>query len=118
MYVPVRGVDQIKSWDDASTHCNALGGRLMEVRTQNELEKAKILHEGVGEDFYLGGSEPTWEGIWRWQSNGNWIGKDNEFWDGGQPDDNGGDEDCMVMSMTGFSDVSCSIERPFVCEFD
>ena len=90
----------------------------MEVRSQIELEKAQFLHELIGEDFYLGGSEPYWEGIWRWQSNGDWIGKDNKFWIEGQPDDNDGDEDCMVMTSTGFSDVSCTSTRPFVCESD
>ena len=116
-YVPL-GLDQGKSWSEAKNNCNSHGGRLMEVRTQLEFAKAQFLRETLGEDFYLGGSEPTWEGIWRWQSNGDWIGKDNEYWIEGQPGDNDGVRDCMRMSMSGFSDASCSSTRPFVCEFD
>ena len=88
----------------------------MEVRTQEEFDRAKRLRREFGFYFWLGGSDREVEGEWRWESNDERIDM-NKFWISGQP--NSGDQDCLFMGWSGgFEDYYCSHRNPFVCELD
>ena len=62
-------VEEWKTWFDAKEHCNSLNGRLMEVRTQEEFERAMRFRRENGNNIWLGGSDREVEGEWRWESN-------------------------------------------------
>ena len=55
--------------------------------------------------MWVGGYDEPKEGAWRWIDGTPW-GYTN--WYSGQPDNNGGAEDCMVIDETGkWNDVQC-----------
>ena len=108
-------VKERKSWHDAKEHCNSLGRRLMEVRTEDEFHRAKRFRMESGRDFWLGGSDREVEGEWRWESNDDLI--HNKFWFSGAPNLRRR-EDCLFMGEFAFDDNICSFTYPFVCEFD
>ena len=62
----------------------SLNGRLMEVRTQEEFDRAVNYSKELRSDFWLGGSDREVEGEWRWESNAERIDM-NKFWGSGQP---------------------------------
>ena len=90
----------------------------MEVRTQEEFDRAVNYSKELRSDFWLGGSDREVEGEWRWESNSELINM-TTFWFRGEPG-NGPNQDCLYMFwLGGFSDWSCSsFPEPFVCEFD
>ena len=63
--------DEALSWDGARQHCIGLGGRLLEVRTQEELDRAAQLR--VQQQFspwmWIGGRYDSARGEWIWISN-------------------------------------------------
>ena len=89
----------------------------MEVRTQEEFDRALRFEREIGNEFWLGGSDRGVEGDWRWESNDELIDM-NKFWTRGQPDSWNGDQDCLFIWVSGFGDLYCFYPRPFVCEFD
>ena len=93
-----------------------MGRRLMEVRTQEDYERALQLFQELGNyPFWLGGNDIEEEGVWVWDSNDEVIDM-NRFWYSGEPSDNS--EDCIMMwAPIGFCDYTCSESLPYICEF-
>ena len=108
-------VEEHKSWIAAKKHCLSLNTRLMEIRTQEDFDRAKRIKSEIGSDFYVGGSDRKVEGEWLWESNGELIDI-NRFWRRWEPNDNGG-QDCLYMRSGGFDDWKCDEDQAFVCDF-
>ena len=68
----------LRTWAAARQICIDLGGRLMEVRTQEDYDRALQLSLQIGR-FWLGGSDIQEEGVWVWNSNGERFYR-NSFW--------------------------------------
>ena len=88
----------------------------MEVRTQEEFDRAYRFLREIGDIIWLGGSDREVEGEWRWESSAERIDM-NKFWESGQPNEIG-DQNCLYMLSVRFGDFKCSFRLPFVCEFD
>ncbi|KAG2424121.1 hypothetical protein HXX76_014795 [Chlamydomonas incerta] len=135
-----------KSWSDARSHCQALGGDLAAVTSRGEAGVLYSLLSGwagsgqlgeadvySGRDVYvwLGGSDSDQEGAFKWVS----TGSDLVFtaWAPGQPDGRYGGEDCLAagVKLAGssggglrqvvgaeaqWSDMGCTAALPFVCQ--
>ena len=112
-------MDDLKTWHDAKQHCNEMGARLMEIRTQEQLEKAQQFYQELRDQFWLGASDEQTEGIWVWDSNQEEVDL-NEFWLDGRPMDGtvGNFLNCLIMNSQGMFDWYCSHEQLFVCEFN
>ena len=111
------GVDSNKNWNDAKQNCIENGGRLMEIRTQEEYETAlqsRVVLNGY--KFWIGGSDIEVKGNWVWDSNQEGVIL-NEFWVSGSPL-NTREKNCLAMSSSGMVDASCSVLRRSVCEFN
>jgi len=63
--------------------------------------------------IWIGGTDIHQEGVWQWTDNMPW-----EFtsWNGGQPDNWGGNEDCLHWyAARGWNDAPCNNEYRFLC---
>ncbi|KAG2489770.1 hypothetical protein HYH03_011721 [Edaphochlamys debaryana] len=134
-----------KSWSDARAHCQAVGGDLVSLPSLSEGAVLYSLLSGwassgelgqndvlTGRDVFvwLGGNDAAQEGRFVWAN-----GKDftSTSWAGGQPDNRFGNEDCVAASVqlagsagaglrevvsteAQWSDMSCGVALPFVCE--
>ncbi len=98
-----------------ATPLNSVNGQLSVIRTANENEFLRSLanSETSGGSVFIGGSDATEEGEWRWIENG--VNAD-EFWQGAvdgyrsgtysnwfsstQPDDSGANEDAIRLDTT------------------
>ena len=102
-------------WVDAQQYCSSLGSRLMEVRTQEDYDRAQQIRSEKGGNIWLGGSDIADEGVWIWNSNGEGINMD-QFWMINQPDNFTVSEDCIEITGVGFNDSRCAKIVSFVCE--
>ena len=116
-YESVTKEEDFKSWYDAKRYCQAHGGRLMEVRTLEQFEKAKTFQiPGLNKGPWLGGNDFDTEGVWVWNSDREQIDM-GRYWRRGQPGSDYGNEDCLFMHGDGLQDGLCRLPAPFVCEF-
>ena len=66
--------------------------------------------------LWLGGTDATSEGTWTWSDGAlfSFTG-----WASGQPDDLGGDQDCLLTNFHGagaWDDQACITKLKFVCK--
>jgi hypothetical protein len=120
------------TWNDARNVCRAHGFDLASV--DDYAEDTELWSHGQieleGRAFHLGGTDADHEGFWRWVDSGTelWRGDSNGTdlpdiwanWQEGSPDDAFENEDCLSMSQNAmfpaWSDGSCAIRAPFICE--
>ncbi|KAI4888974.1 hypothetical protein NFI96_030795, partial [Prochilodus magdalenae] len=62
-------------------------------------EQEFISNAFVSTEAWIGLTDTDTEGVWKWVDG---SGLTNQFWWGGEPNNHGGDEDCVV---TGFCDA-------------
>ncbi|KAG2487581.1 hypothetical protein HYH03_013860 [Edaphochlamys debaryana] len=135
-----------KTFDEARSHCQAVGADLASISARGEQGAVRSLLESwassgqlgaidvfSGRDVYvwLGGSDAAQEGRFVWVS----TGSDFTFtaWKPGQPDGRYGAEDCVAAGVTlagnsgaglrevvsseaAWVDLGCSSNLPFVCQ--
>jgi hypothetical protein len=113
-----------RSWASARSRCQAQGMDLVRIDSAAEND---FVRSNIDGDWWIGASDQATEGAWVWAIGGSqfWSGKANgtsvgglfSRWDGGQPNDLGG-EDCAQMRSDGdWSDDACSDGEEYVCEF-
>ena len=102
----------MQSWDEAKAYCNALGARLMEIHSEEDLERAMRFRQEMGGNFVVGGRKI--DGVWIWESNGDEI---NEFWQHGRPL-GWDDTNCAVVTLNAIYDWRCTVLYRAVCEYD
>lgn len=106
------------TWDAARGHCTAAGGDLL--RIDDEAENAAVTQlaeppSAVGGGWFIGLSDAASRGAFTWVDGGPLT---FTAWLAGEPNDGGGDEDCVEMDLAGggWNDVPCTMTRAFVCE--
>ena len=63
-------------------------------------------------DMWLGGSDNAYEGQWLW-ANGSPMTYTN--WYSGEPNNHGGNEECLHMRDGKWNDIKCSRKLDFIC---
>lgn len=122
------------AWEDARDECLRIDWDLVRYDSAEEGDWLDgEIRSLFGDDEgppWIGGQDREDEGLWRW-GDGNffWDGGEGGSaiarlytnWAGGQPDDDGEDEDegedCAVVDVErGWIDIECEREQSFVCE--
>ena len=100
------------SWSDASAACLAAGQHLASVHSA--AENALLLTAAAGNTVWIGGTDAACEGAWKWSPSGTPLSYTN--WNGGEPNDYGGNEDCLRVSSWGsWNDRMCTDKLKYVC---
>ena len=109
----------LKTWAAAQQYCIDLGGRLMEVRTQEDFDRAIRVEEETSL-FWLGGSDVLEEGVWVWDSNNQQINLD-VFWYHATEPNGDTEQNCLIFALSaqyvGLASDDCELRRRFICEF-
>ena len=117
-------INQKKTWEEANSYCESLGGHLVVITSAEE--NAYIHHLLAGwanPRCWAGGTDDSLEGNWKWVSGEEW---DYTNWISGQPDDNSHNENCLQLaySVTNgiwdgkWNDADKNIALPFICEWE
>ena len=105
------------TWDAAERFCQKEGGHLASI--SSDAVRSYVLERMVSnqnDKIWLGGTDEEEEGAWSWSD---CTPFDYTSWGRKQPNNRGGNEDCMEMiggSYKGkWSDISCGVKRDFLC---
>jgi hypothetical protein len=118
--------DMADDYDAAAALCAARGAGWGLAEIGSAAETAFVVRVAGTGEFWLGGSDRASEGTWVWSSG-------TQFWTGGatgapvagvytnfepgEPNDNGGNSDCLRMIAGGaWRDIDCAQEFPAICE--
>ena len=106
------------SWDGGRTQCAAFSGDLLRLDDEAESSAVVQLAEPASAEvggWFIGLSDSAARGAFAWVDGG---GLDFASWLAGEPNDGGGDEDCVEMELGGggWNDVPCAGPRAFICE--
>ena len=109
------------NYNDARRHCQRWGGDLAVLRSanvrQNVLVRLRTLTSRPTDELYFFGLSKDSSSLWRWVDNTLLLDA-NTNWHSGEPNNVSGIEDCgTIYRTTGrWNDISCNLERPFICE--
>ncbi|KAM8835208.1 galactose-specific lectin nattectin-like [Synchiropus picturatus] len=105
-----------KTWADAEHFCLGQGGNLASIHNNLEHQFVRrLIKSASGRDdkVYVGGHDRYKEGKWSWSDGKNFV---FPGWYRGEPNNNGGNEDCMELNFHNMgNDIPCSLRRAFVC---
>ena len=102
-------------WEDSREHCTGEGGLLLEVRTQDEFDRAAQLQLQAGIDFmWLGGKYDDARDEWVWSSNSEAIDL-NVPWMSDVVQEGYGR--CLEMHQGTLYGPLCSLNSNVACEF-
>ncbi|XP_066566472.1 CD209 antigen-like protein B [Amia ocellicauda] len=98
-------------WDKASAYCKSTGAHLLIIENQAELQFVK---GRIQDNRWIGLTDRKNEGTWLWNDG---TAVRTEFWNRGEPN-NENEEDCgEIMPAQGkLNDLSCSLQKKYVCE--
>jgi hypothetical protein len=115
----------------ATAACNAFGMRTVRITSGQESSWVRLRTQLDGyAKFHIGASDAAKEGTWIWEdgtqfwsggnaaSGGKPVNSKFAFWATGEPNNQGGIENCgECQSIQGWNDSRCDFEaKPFVCK--
>lgn len=110
-----------RTWNDAGAYCASFPGWHL-ATIESAAENDEIMWR-VSEEAWIGLSDLASEGTYRWGTGPVATYTD---WCSGEPNNQFGDENCVLMARMAFycgscmcwNDEQCYLERGFVCEYD
>lgn len=116
------------TWMNAQATCASAMYKLVQIENMAEnvfVRNAANSAFGNNTTLHIGGNDLTTEGAWVWDGSdpfwnggGNGTPVNNRYtnWDGGEPNNSGGVEDCLEMKVDGlWNDLSCTNITRFAC---
>ncbi|XP_065652260.1 uncharacterized protein LOC105843863 isoform X3 [Hydra vulgaris] len=105
-----------KNWQDSNLSCLSYGGNLLSVadEAENLFVKNQLQDDTIkNQKFWIGLNDQRDENIFEWSDNTpaliyNWIPN--------EPNNDKGNEDCVVASAVGWYDVPCNSQYGFICK--
>ncbi|MGH0176098.1 UNVERIFIED_CONTAM: hypothetical protein FKN15_071715 [Acipenser sinensis] len=104
----ITGSGPLKTWTEAQQYCREHHTDLVSIKNASENED--LVKKAQGKPFWIGlFNEP-----WKWSHQGDSY--TFHYWKTGEPNNVGGNENCVMMSKTGeWYDTGCSAALPFFC---
>ncbi|KAI2668938.1 C-type lectin domain family 17, member A [Labeo rohita] len=107
--------NELKSWSDSRQYCRDRGADLVIINSE---EKQRLISSFTAERVWIGLSDTEQEGNMKWVDNSTLK---QGFWFKGEPNDYGGNEDCIEMNyetetLNSWNDCSCSDKKKGICE--
>lgn len=114
------------TWAEAAAYCEERGGYLATIQSQEEYEKVKALADASGRKVLWLGAERNTDQSFSWITGEEFS---YSYWLSGEPNNEGGNENCLVMfSVSGqwvWADVPNDVSPyyaaekvGFVCEYN
>ncbi|KAJ8036335.1 Macrophage mannose receptor 1 [Holothuria leucospilota] len=107
-----------RSWYDGRDNCQVQGGDLVIIHSQEIQSFIISKMQEVGFPIYIGLSDITNRGQFRWVDG---TPVDYTNWDGREPNEVGGEEDCVEMlfgygEVGRWNDIGCDGSKGYICQ--
>jgi hypothetical protein len=92
-------IDDVKTWSNAKTYSESLGGYLATITSQKEndfITTNLISNPAFQQGVFLGGTDASEEGVWQWVTGETW---NYTNWIPGEPNNSHDDEDYLAMDV-------------------
>ncbi|XP_060083128.1 uncharacterized protein LOC132562401 [Ylistrum balloti] len=119
------------TWGDAGKACKEQTGAGHLVSINSAEEQTYLINiinadqglKAIGQNgFYTSGNDERVEGTFEWTDQGSHLPVTYTDWHLGQPNNVGGDQDCLLMQYADsnyeWGDVACNEKHPFICEIN
>ncbi|XP_033743712.1 MAM and LDL-receptor class A domain-containing protein 1-like [Pecten maximus] len=119
------------TWYNAAKACKEEAGNAHLVSINSAEEQTYLLGiinadqglKAIGQNgFYTSGNDERIEGTFEWTDHGSHLPVTYTDWHQGQPNNVGGDQDCLLMQYADsnyeWGDVGCNEKHPFICEIN
>ncbi|XP_039674639.1 ladderlectin-like isoform X2 [Perca fluviatilis] len=107
---------QAKTWIDAETFCQTIGGNLASIHSDAEhgfIRNYTNQVTGANRPAWIGGSNAVQVFTWLWTDGSKF---DYTSWAAGEPNNQGGGEFCLLMNWNdNWNDWACTNKAAFVC---
>ncbi|MEA2014215.1 MAG: DUF1566 domain-containing protein, partial [Thermodesulfobacteriota bacterium] len=107
------------TWSQAKANCESKGGYLVTISSAEENTIAGNLSQQAGNSAWIGFTDSSWEGHWRWVTGEPAVYTN---WRSGEPNNSWGGEDCgEIISKSlpyTWNDNNCSRSQYYICEYD
>ncbi|WP_149498954.1 DUF4347 domain-containing protein [Roseiconus lacunae] len=135
-----KAIGSVSDWATAesnamATNLNGVGGQLATIQNATEQEILASFASNLGVELFLGGTDLTAEGTWRWQANGIdaesfWIGQSNgrnvdgayvNWQSGSEPNNNSGNQHYLSLQVDGTWDdeaLNGGNDNGYIIEWD
>ncbi|XP_078392786.1 C-type lectin domain family 17, member A-like [Cetorhinus maximus] len=102
-----------KEWYSAKLQCESQTSHLIVINTEQEQNFIEKSIENNPRDYWIGLTDRESEGNWKWVD-----GTPVSFtrWEQGEPNNGSGNENCAIIRINGWNDVSCTDRLSFICE--
>ncbi|KAK1155229.1 macrophage mannose receptor 1-like [Acipenser oxyrinchus oxyrinchus] len=102
-------IEELKTWTEAQQYCKEHHTDLVSIKNTSENED--LVKKAQGKPFWIG----LFNNPWKWSRQGDNYTFHN--WNGGEPNNWGGNEKCVEMSKSGqWNDIPCTFQLPFCCD--
>jgi hypothetical protein len=103
-----------KTWFDAEADCGTYGGSLVSIHSLGMQDFVNSSASSIrGDSWWIGLSDTALEGVFAWND---MSIVDYTNWNGGEPNDAGGNEDCgEFYPGGGWNDLPCETLLPYIC---
>uniref|UniRef100_A0A3Q1I023 C-type lectin domain-containing protein n=1 Tax=Anabas testudineus TaxID=64144 RepID=A0A3Q1I023_ANATE len=110
-------LEEAMSWAEAQSYCRAVYTDLATVSSEDESNKLLAVQKNYNDSVWIGLYDDT--NSWRWSlQNEGFYGGQFSMWNGGEPNNYGGLEDCVEMRNYGWNDGyshTCKDNLFYVC---
>ncbi|CAL1529464.1 unnamed protein product [Lymnaea stagnalis] len=103
------------TWQEAKIRCEGRGQVLAAVDSMIQI-KEMLSRQGIGTQVWIGASDIAEEGKFVWVHSNQTAGELVKLWEEDEPNDYGGDEDCVVVFVNfETNDVPCHFNYTYFC---
>uniref|UniRef100_A0A7N5ZYZ8 C-type lectin domain-containing protein n=1 Tax=Anabas testudineus TaxID=64144 RepID=A0A7N5ZYZ8_ANATE len=109
-------IGENKTWDEAQKYCRENYTDLAIVSNMTDMERLRKSTETLTEAWIGLHSYPGKDNRrWYWSLPGLKFNENQTRWESGEPNDNGGQENCLLMNNQKWSDYPCGYKFRFIC---
>ncbi|XP_078355560.1 uncharacterized protein LOC144640230 [Oculina patagonica] len=102
------------SWENARSVCLGFEGDLVSIKNKREMEFIENLTSNT--NMWIGLNDRLREDQFVWSDGTPFNSSVYKNWNGGEPNNDKGNEDCVELRGSGWNDVDCSATRFYICE--
>ncbi|KAM4887909.1 CD209 antigen-like protein C isoform 2-T2 [Thomomys bottae] len=103
-----------RNWNDSVTACKDMEAQLVVIKSDEEQRFLQETSKAKGQTW-MGLSDLKHEGRWHWVDGSHLMFRFTKYWNEGEPNSSG-EEDCAEFKGDGWNDVSCALDRFWICK--